>query len=165
MQAITALLLVGIGGFAGAIARWGIGTAIKTTLGEPAFPYPTMIVNLLGCFAIGIAYSIWEANNALNLVIIIGFLGGFTTFSTFGPPKPTVHPAVGCLRDFATLPSHRPPSGARTRSRSRARSLSRSLCLLHEVRRSRIRSALAAREAGSPLCKNRVDYSSHVCLP
>ena len=84
MQAITALLLVGIGGFAGAIARWGIGTAIKTTLGEPAFPYPTMIVNLLGCFAIGIAYSIWEANNALNLVIIIGFLGGFTTFSTFG---------------------------------------------------------------------------------
>ena len=37
----------------------------------------------MGCLGIGVAYSIWENNNSAKLIIIIGFLGGFTTFSTF----------------------------------------------------------------------------------
>ena len=84
MQATTATILVGLGGFAGAIARWGLSTAMKATLDVSAFPYPTFIINLLGCLAIGIAYSLLENNEALKLLIVVGFLGGFTTFSTFG---------------------------------------------------------------------------------
>ena len=86
MHAVTAALLVGAGGFAGALARWGLGTAIKTGLGESHnhFPYPTFAINLLGCLAIGIAYGLWEANTTLRLLLVVGFLGGFTTFSAFG---------------------------------------------------------------------------------
>ncbi|MCP4849534.1 MAG: fluoride efflux transporter CrcB [Verrucomicrobiaceae bacterium] len=84
MQATTATILVGLGGFAGAIARWGLSAAIKSTLDAPAFPYPTLIINLLGCLTIGVAYSLLEHNEALKLLIVVGFLGGFTTFSTFG---------------------------------------------------------------------------------
>lgn len=57
---------------------------LKRSLGDPVFPYPTLLINLAGCLAIGLAYSVWENNNTAKLVIIIGFLGGFTTFSTFG---------------------------------------------------------------------------------
>ncbi len=57
---------------------------LKKSLSDPVFPYPTLLINLAGCLAIGIAYSIWENNNTAKLIIIIGFLGGFTTFSTFG---------------------------------------------------------------------------------
>ncbi len=57
---------------------------LKKSLSDPVFPYPTLLINLTGCLAIGIAYSIWENNNTAKLIIIIGFLGGFTTFSTFG---------------------------------------------------------------------------------
>ena len=84
MQTITATILVGLGGFAGATARWGLSTAIKSTLDVSAFPYPTFIINLLGCLTIGIAYSLLEHNEALKLLLVVGFLGGFTTFSTFG---------------------------------------------------------------------------------
>lgn len=84
MQATTATILVGLGGFAGATARWGLSTAIKSTLDVAAFPYPTFIINLLGCLTIGIAYSLLEHNEPLRLLLVVGFLGGFTTFSTFG---------------------------------------------------------------------------------
>ena len=81
---MIALIYVGIGGFLGAISRWSLGSILKKTLGDPSFPYPTLLINLIGCFAIGLAYAIWENNKVAQLFIIIGFLGGFTTFSTFG---------------------------------------------------------------------------------
>ena len=84
MQSLMALIYVGMGGFFGAICRWSLGSMLKKSLGDPSFPYPTLLINLVGCFAIGMAYSIWENNNTAKLFIIIGFLGGFTTFSAFG---------------------------------------------------------------------------------
>ena len=57
---------------------------MKSTLEVAAFPYSTFIINLLGCLAIGITYSVLEHNEPLKLLIVVGFLGGFTTFSTFG---------------------------------------------------------------------------------
>ncbi len=84
MQATTATILVGLGGFVGAIARWGLSSAMKSTLEVATFPYSTFIINLLGCLAIGITYSVLEHNEPLKLLIVVGFLGGFTTFSTFG---------------------------------------------------------------------------------
>jgi CrcB protein len=84
MHAATATLLVGAGGFLGAVARWQLGTSIKDALENPHFPYPTFAINLLGCLAIGIAYSLWETHAVLRLLVVVGFLGGFTTFSAFG---------------------------------------------------------------------------------
>lgn len=84
MHAATATLLVGAGGFLGAVARWQLGTKLKGALENPDFPYPTFAINLLGCLAIGIAYSLWETNAVLRLLLVVGFLGGFTTFSAFG---------------------------------------------------------------------------------
>ena len=83
MQSIISLLYIGIGGFLGAISRWGLGNTIKKIFNEGNFPFSTLIINLLGCFGIGLAYAIWENNNNAKLLLIIGFLCGFTTFSTF----------------------------------------------------------------------------------
>ena len=83
MQSIISLLYIGLGGFIGAISRWGLSHIIRKSTADGAFPLSTLIVNLIGCLGIGVAYSIWENNNSAKLIIIIGFLGGFTTFSTF----------------------------------------------------------------------------------
>ena len=76
-------LVVGIGGFLGSIARYGVGIALaKTTINQ--FYLGTLSVNLIGCFLIGIFYgyaSRWS-NEAL-LFLMVGICGGFTTFSSF----------------------------------------------------------------------------------
>ena len=82
---IRSILAVGIGSALGGIVRYlvGIIPALKTT---SDFPYPTMIVNILGAGLIGIAFALFSKENASDyyrLMIITGFLGGFTTFSTF----------------------------------------------------------------------------------
>mgnify|MGYP002830924937 CR=1 FL=1 len=52
------------------------------------FPYPTLFVNAIGCLLIGIFYGVSEDRNFFNVelrgLFAVGFLGGFTTFSTFG---------------------------------------------------------------------------------
>ena len=84
MHPATATLLVGLGGFAGACARWGLGSAILRGAERVGFPYPTFVVNMLGCLAIGIAFELFDTNAPMRLLVVVGFLGGFTTFSTFG---------------------------------------------------------------------------------
>lgn len=79
------LLIVGLGGFAGAVARYTLGGWIQNRLG-PAFPYGTLVINVSGCFAIGLFATLalrlgWS--DPWRLLIAIGFLGAFTTFSTF----------------------------------------------------------------------------------
>jgi CrcB protein len=85
---VTKLLLVGIGGFGGAICRYLAGNAVYALVSTPWIPYGTMFVNVLGCLLIGLLGGLGEARDALSpefrLVVIVGILGGFTTFSTFG---------------------------------------------------------------------------------
>lgn len=80
------VLLVGIGGALGAIARFGLGLAIVRAVGT-GFPWPTLLINVSGCLLIGLAMGL-EPSGVLTrdvrLVAVIGFLGAFTTFSTFG---------------------------------------------------------------------------------
>ena len=83
MQSIISLVYVGLGGFIGAILRWSLGNALKKIQINENFPIATLFINLLGCFGIGWAYALWESNPNAKLIFIIGFLGGFTTFSTF----------------------------------------------------------------------------------
>lgn len=81
------LILVGLGGFVGAISRYWIGTYFESHSEAFSFPLGILIVNLLGCFIIGIMAGITEFtsifNEELKLLLFVGLLGSFTTFSTF----------------------------------------------------------------------------------
>ena len=82
---ISLLLVVGIGGAIGAIARYMSGVWLSTTM--PNKPYvATLIVNVLGSLLIGLFYLIsdyFEIKDSLRLLFVVGFLGPLTTFSTF----------------------------------------------------------------------------------
>ncbi len=78
-------LLVGLGGFLGTLARYGIN-GLLATVSNP-FPWQTFIVNTLGCFLMACLSYLFEAKNYLSLEIRLllttGFCGGFTTFSSY----------------------------------------------------------------------------------
>lgn len=80
------IAMVGLGGALGAMARFSLAAVIVKWLGK-GYPYGTLSVNLIGSFAIGIAYILLVENNfagdAHRHLIMVGFLGAFTTFSTF----------------------------------------------------------------------------------
>lgn len=80
------LFLVALGGGIGASMRYMVGVASLRSFG-PAFPYGTMIVNLLGSFIMGVMIVAiarrFDASASLQLFLATGILGGFTTFSAF----------------------------------------------------------------------------------
>ena len=82
------LILIGAGGFFGSISRYVVSGAVHRIFGKPWFPYGTLAVNVLGCFLIGFLSGIGDNRQLFTpetrLFLFIGFLGGFTTFSTFG---------------------------------------------------------------------------------
>jgi CrcB protein len=79
-------LWVGIGGFAGANARYIVGIFVGERVSS-AFPYGTFLVNLTGSLAIGVILTLLTevliADPLWRRLIVIGFLGGFTTFSSY----------------------------------------------------------------------------------
>ncbi len=79
-------LIIAIGGAAGAVTRYLIGTFALNRLGFH-FPYGTLFANLIGCFIIGVFMTFFTErivmNPAWKLLITIGFLGSLTTFSSF----------------------------------------------------------------------------------
>ena len=81
-------LLVGAGGFLGSVLRFGAGGLVYRILGSTTLPYGTLLVNVAGCFAIGIFGGMGDSRQVigteLRLFFFIGILGGFTTFSAFG---------------------------------------------------------------------------------
>lgn len=81
-------LYVGIGGFIGSILRYWVSSAIQQAANNPAFPFGTLTVNLIGCLVIGFLSQLAEMRDVFTpearLFVFIGILGGFTTFSTFG---------------------------------------------------------------------------------
>lgn len=78
------LLLVGFGGAIGSIARYLSSSFVNSTLNNSQFPYGTLLVNVLGCFLIGLLSKSDLLNQEQRLLLCTGFLGGFTTFSAFG---------------------------------------------------------------------------------
>jgi len=78
-------LYLGIAGAIGTIARYALGGLVYRFV-EPSFPWATLLINALGCFAIGLFYQAFEVapvSPDVRTAILIGFIGGFTTYSTF----------------------------------------------------------------------------------
>lgn len=79
-------LMVGVGGFLGSVLRFWLGSFIGGRLGA-RFPYGTFVINVTGSFLIGMIVTVlaakahWSPN--WRYLILIGFIGGYTTFSTF----------------------------------------------------------------------------------
>lgn len=79
-------LFIGLGGFLGSVSRFWLSTVIHRAWGT-AFPYGTLAVNIAGCFTIGLLITLFQEhfiqNPNIRLFLVIGVLGGFTTFSSF----------------------------------------------------------------------------------
>ena len=80
--------VIGSGGFLGALARYGLSGLVHRQVPLTTFPYGTLLVNLLGCLLIGVVAGYAESRQLfgpeVRMFVLIGVLGGFTTFSTFG---------------------------------------------------------------------------------
>ncbi|HOO62292.1 MAG TPA: CrcB family protein [Synergistaceae bacterium] len=79
-------LFIALGGGLGALARYSLGGFLQR-LGESNFPWGTFGVNMAGCFLFGLLWALSEKylflNGSARLFLLTGFMGAFTTFSTF----------------------------------------------------------------------------------
>ncbi len=95
------VLFVGAGGFLGAVARYLVGGWVHRLFPMATFPLGTLAVNILGCFLIGLLGGLSESRQlfgpGLRTFILIGILGGFTTFSSFA------HETLALSRDAEFL--------------------------------------------------------------
>jgi len=98
------LLLIALAGALGTLARYGLGGLVQD-LTDRFFPFPwgTVVVNLLGCLAFGLVWSSleerWPTSGETRAIILIGFMGAFTTFSTY------MFEIEGMLHDAQWLPA------------------------------------------------------------
>lgn len=75
-------LIVMAGGAVGSLARYMVSTGALSYF-PPRFPFGTLLVNVTGCFLIGVLSPMLSSHPNLRLLFVVGFLGGYTTFSAF----------------------------------------------------------------------------------
>lgn len=83
---MPAWLLIFLGGGLGALSRYGVVSLLKPSSDPGKFPVDILACNLIGCFLIGLVFA-WQNESSpswLPPLLITGFLGGFTTYSSFG---------------------------------------------------------------------------------
>jgi len=82
------ILIVGFGGFLGSVARYVLGGVVERMKGGWTFPLETLVINVAGCLVIGLVAELVASRGVFSgdtrAFLMIGVLGGFTTFSTFG---------------------------------------------------------------------------------
>lgn len=82
---LRSLVIISTGASAGAILRWALGLALNAKF--PALPPGTLAANLVGCYGMGVATAAFASLPGIapewRLLIVTGFLGSLTTFSTF----------------------------------------------------------------------------------
>ncbi|GAB4386943.1 MAG: fluoride efflux transporter CrcB [Phycisphaerales bacterium] len=85
---VISLSFLFIGGGTGTMMRYAVVSALRTTSRGTHFPIGTLCVNVLGCLAIGVLWQLlagpWSVREDVRIAIVVGLLGGFTTFSSFG---------------------------------------------------------------------------------
>lgn len=85
MNKLWLIAAVGAAGAAGTLARLTLGNWVQRSSGS-AFPWGVLTVNVLGCFAFGVAVAVFENrlmdSEWLRMIVLVGFMGAFTTFST-----------------------------------------------------------------------------------
>ena len=81
------ILLIGLAGLLGTLGRYWLSGVVARRYGE-TFPAGTLVVNVLGCLLIGLLFYVFQerylVGQTARTVILVGFLGGFTTFSSYG---------------------------------------------------------------------------------
>lgn len=81
------ILYIGLAGMLGTLGRYWLSGVVARRYGE-TFPLGTLFVNIIGCFLAGLLFYLMQerflVNQTLRTIIMIGFLGGFTTFSSYG---------------------------------------------------------------------------------
>jgi len=97
METLFRLSIIGAGGFVGAVLRYLVSGWVQYRSGSILFPFGTMAVNMIGCLVIGFLTYLVEARSMFSpevrSFVLIGLLGAFTTFSTFG------NETLGLIRD------------------------------------------------------------------
>jgi CrcB protein len=77
---------IGVAGAFGALARYELGALVQK-IGGATFPWSTLVINVLGCLLFGLIWSLAEGRGLitpdLRTILLVGFMGAFTTFSTF----------------------------------------------------------------------------------
>ncbi len=80
------MISIALGGALGALARYGLGGLVHRWL-SASFPWGTVAVNLVGCFLFGLVWAMaagrWSVDSQTRTLLLVGFMGAFTTFSTF----------------------------------------------------------------------------------
>jgi len=107
---VLAILLVGAGGFLGSVFRYVLSGWVLRVLENPPFPYGTLVVNVIGSFAIGLLVGFTESRSLFSsearLLVFIGILGGFTTFSSFAIETFTLARHTQILAALLNITSH-----------------------------------------------------------
>lgn len=109
-DAVGSVLLVGVGGFIGAVLRYGLGGFVQGRSALTTFPTGTLAVNLAGCLLIGTFAGLVEARQLFSpefrTFAMIGLLGAFTTYSTFGYETFHMLRDAEYLRAFVYIGAH-----------------------------------------------------------
>ncbi len=88
MPSLITVSLVALGGALGSASRYLLGTWVQSASRSIDFPFGTLTVNLIGCFVVGLLSQLAESRGVFTPetrgLVLIGVLGGFTTFSSFG---------------------------------------------------------------------------------
>lgn len=96
------LLWLALAGAVGTLARYGVSSAVQRWSGH-SFPWGTFAVNMIGCFLFGFLWALMEQRQAamghLRAAVLVGFLGSFTTFSSFA------HDTGALMRGAEWLPA------------------------------------------------------------
>jgi len=105
---LYSVLAISIGAALGALLRWGFGLALNSVF--PTMPLGTLTSNLVGGYLIGVSVAFFAIHNELapewRLLVITGFLGGLTTFSTFSAEVTTLIQQGRLAWAGATISAH-----------------------------------------------------------